>query len=142
MSRQRSRQVTPRGRLPCLGNDSAEDLYPDVVPCLKQLREAGTLVGIAGNQPVGTEHALRALCVSTDIVASSPSWGVEKPDTRFSNPSLPKRSSSIRRIYVGDRLDDDVEPRVWQAWFRCFCGAARVHGSSRAQDGSRPRPTS
>lgn len=65
---------------------TTEDLYADVVPCLKRLREAGTPVGIAGNHPVETEHALRALGVPADIVASSVSWGVEKPDTRFSSP--------------------------------------------------------
>ncbi len=91
---------------------TAEDLYPDVVPCLKRLREAGVLVGIAGNQPVATERALRALGVPADIVASSASWGVDKPDARFFERIVAETNGiePSRIAYVGDRLDNDVEP--------------------------------
>ncbi|VWD02615.1 HAD family hydrolase [Burkholderia lata] len=91
---------------------TAEDLYPDVVPCLKWLREAGILVGIAGNQPVETERALRALGVPADIVASSASWGVEKPDARFFERIIAETDGfdPSQIAYVGDRLDNDVEP--------------------------------
>ncbi|KFG94253.1 hypothetical protein GQ56_0127510 [Burkholderia paludis] len=91
---------------------SPDDLYPDVVPYLKRLREAGILVGIAGNQPVETEHALRALGVPADIVASSASWGVEKPDARFFERIIAETNGidPARIAYVGDRLDNDVEP--------------------------------
>jgi len=91
---------------------TVEDLYPDVVPCLKQLREAGILVGIAGNQPVETEHALRTLGVPADIVASSASWGVEKPDTCFFERIIAETNGldPSQIAYVGDRLDNDVEP--------------------------------
>ncbi|WP_028218103.1 HAD family hydrolase [Paraburkholderia oxyphila] len=91
---------------------TAEDLYPDVVPCLRWLREAGILVGIAGNQPVETEHALRSLGVPADIVASSASWGVEKPDVGFFQRIVVEANGlhPSQIAYVGDRLDNDVEP--------------------------------
>jgi len=91
---------------------ATEDIYPDAIPCLKRLRDAGVLVGIAGNQPIETEQALRSLGVPADIVASSASWGVEKPDLAFferivaaSNGLHPSEIA-----YVGDRLDNDVGP--------------------------------
>ncbi|VWD51607.1 Phosphoglycolate phosphatase [Burkholderia lata] len=91
---------------------TTEDLYSDVVPCLKWLREAGILVGIAGNQPVETEHALRTLGVPADIVASSASWGVEKPDARFFERIVAETNGldPSQIAYIGDRLDNDVEP--------------------------------
>jgi HAD superfamily hydrolase (TIGR01662 family) len=91
---------------------TADDLYPDVVPCLSWLREAGILVGIAGNQPVETVHALRSLGVPADIVASSASWGVEKPNPGFFERIIAEAGGidPAQIAYVGDRLDNDVEP--------------------------------
>lgn len=90
----------------------AQDLYPDVVPCLKWLRDAGVVVGIAGNQPAATEQALRSLEVPADIVASSASWGVEKPDTGFFERIIAETNGldPSQIAYVGDRLDNDIEP--------------------------------
>ncbi|MGP4139080.1 HAD family hydrolase [Sodalis praecaptivus] len=90
----------------------ATDLYPDALPCLRRLRQAGILVGIAGNQPQAVEQALRLAGVPADIIRSSASWGVEKPDPRFfqqilaATPGL--KPSEV--AYVGDRLDNDVLP--------------------------------
>ncbi|WP_454739234.1 HAD family hydrolase [Cupriavidus necator] len=91
---------------------AAEDFYPDVVSCLRRLREAGVLVGIAGNQPVETVHALRSLGVPADIVASSASWGIEKPDVGFFERIVAETNGldPSQIAYVGDRLDNDVEP--------------------------------
>lgn len=90
----------------------AQDLYPDVVPCLKSLRDVGVVVGIAGNQPAATEQALRSLEVPADIVASSASWGVEKPDIGFFERIVAETNGlePSQIAYVGDRLDNDIEP--------------------------------
>lgn len=89
-----------------------EDFYADAMPCLRALRNAGVLIGIAGNQPLDTEQALRTLGVPADIVASSASWGVEKPDPAFFARIVAATDglAPSEIAYVGDRLDNDVEP--------------------------------
>ena len=59
------------------------DLYPDALPCLRALKGAGYRVGIAGNQPAAVEAFLREVDAPVDVVASSASWGVEKPSPAF-----------------------------------------------------------
>ncbi len=53
-----------------------EDLYPDAVPALRALREAGFRLGVAGNQPAAAERLFDDLGVDLDLVASSDSLGV------------------------------------------------------------------
>jgi HAD superfamily hydrolase (TIGR01549 family) len=89
----------------------ADDLYPDAVPCLLTLTEAGYRVGLAGNQPAHAEEVLRGLGLPLDFVASSASWGVEKPDPRFFEKIVETLGLPPAEIaYVGDRLDNDVRP--------------------------------
>lgn len=47
------------------------DLYPDAIACVSAAHEAGLTVGVAGNQPAGTEAALRDAGLQADFVASS-----------------------------------------------------------------------
>src|ERR1700712_804235 len=51
-------------------NFTAQDLYPDAIPCLTALRELGYKVLIAGNQPVEAEAALARLGVPADVIAT------------------------------------------------------------------------
>jgi len=68
-------------------------------------------VGIAGNQPAAADAALRELGVEADIVASSASWGVEKPSPGFFAQIVAAAGVAAPEIaYVGDRLDNDVLP--------------------------------
>ena len=60
-----------------------EDIYPDAVPCLLELKRRGYVVGIVGNQPVEAERVFRSLGVPADHVASSDGWGVEKPSVGY-----------------------------------------------------------
>lgn len=88
-----------------------EDLYPDAVPCLLALRERGYGVGLAGNQPARAEAVLRDMGVPADVIASSERWGAEKPSPAFfariaEVAGLPSRELA----YVGDRIDNDVQP--------------------------------
>ncbi|HEY2706603.1 MAG TPA: HAD family hydrolase [Caulobacteraceae bacterium] len=87
------------------------DFYPDALPCLSVLRAAGIRVGIAGNQPEAAEASLAALGTPADFIASSASWGVEKPDPAFFAKVVEAAGTPASAIaYVGDRLDNDVLP--------------------------------
>ena len=90
------------------------DLYPDAVPCLRELQARGMRVGIAGNQPAAIEDALASLGVPADIVASSQTWGVEKPSQAFFDKIIEAAEGMAPHeiAYVGDRLDNDVIPAV------------------------------
>ncbi len=88
------------------------DLYPDAVHCLARLREAGYVVGVAGNQPRGAEDFLRRL-FPFDLIGISAVWGVEKPAPEFFErvvAGVPAESASV--AYVGDRVDNDVLPAL------------------------------
>ncbi len=92
---------------------TAEDLYPDALPCLRALREHGYVLGIAGNQPARAEAMLGALDVRVDVVASSERWGVEKPSAAFfAHVAAAAGVPSAEIAYVGDRLDNDVLPAL------------------------------
>jgi HAD superfamily hydrolase (TIGR01549 family) len=88
-----------------------DDLYPDAIDCLRAVHAAGYRVGVVGNQPVRAEAALSALGLPIDLMASSASWGVEKPDPRFFERIATELDLPVADIaYVGDRLDNDVRP--------------------------------
>jgi HAD superfamily hydrolase (TIGR01549 family) len=92
---------------------TAQDLYPDAIPCLTALRERGYKVLIAGNQPAEAEAALARLDVPADLIASSAGWGVSKPDPRFFAKVIDAAGVPAESIaYVGDRLDNDVLPSL------------------------------
>jgi FMN phosphatase YigB (HAD superfamily) len=59
------------------------DFYPDAAPCLAALRAGGVKIAIVGNQPRESETCLRQMGLSVDLLASSESWGVEKPSPEF-----------------------------------------------------------
>jgi HAD superfamily hydrolase (TIGR01549 family) len=87
------------------------DFYPDAIPCLEALRRAGYRIGLAGNQPEGVEELLRALDLPVDLIASSASWGVEKPSPEFFRCVAALAGVPPANIaYVGDRVDNDVAP--------------------------------
>ena len=67
-------------RNPVPGDFSSEDFYPDALPCLRRLSEAGFFVGAVGNTSASTEELLRP---HTSFVGSSARWGVEKPSSGF-----------------------------------------------------------
>jgi HAD superfamily hydrolase (TIGR01549 family) len=87
------------------------DFYADTIPCLTQLQAAGIQVGISGNQPEQAEKMLRQLELPLEYLASSASWGVEKPDLEFFKRIIKITNLEPHKIaYVGDRLDNDVLP--------------------------------
>jgi HAD superfamily hydrolase (TIGR01549 family) len=90
---------------------TADDLYPDAVGCLRAVHELGYRVGVVGNQPAKAEVALAGFGLPIDLLASSATWGVEKPDPRFFERIATELDLPAADIaYVGDRLDNDVRP--------------------------------
>jgi HAD superfamily hydrolase (TIGR01549 family) len=90
---------------------NANDLYPDVRPCLQALHDAGYFVGIAGNQTTRAGRFLRELNLPCDILATSDDWGVTKPDEAFFSKLIAVSGHQPNEIaYVGDRLDNDLQP--------------------------------
>lgn len=90
---------------------NAHDLYADVRPCLEELRAAGYLVGIAGNQTSRAGRFLRELNLPADVIATSDDWGSAKPDVAFFHKLIAVSGHDPGDIlYVGDRLDNDIRP--------------------------------
>ncbi len=92
---------------------TAELFYDDAIPTLRALKEAGYRVGIAANQPEGIVEHLEAMDLRIDIIASSASIGVAKPDPLFFHHVVGRCGVPAGEIvYVGDRLDNDVLPAL------------------------------
>ena len=88
----------------------SDELYPDALPCLAELRSRGLVVGAAGNTPEAVEAMLRP---HVDVVGSGVRWGVEKPAPEFFERMAEETGFEAREIvYVGDRVDNDVEPAL------------------------------
>ena len=87
---------------------TADEFYPDALPCLSRLRSGGLLVGAAGNMPAETEELVRE---HVDIVGSAGRWGIEKPLPEFFGRIAAEAGIAAEEIaYVGDRIDNDVRP--------------------------------
>lgn len=98
-----------------------EDLYPDAVPCLEALAEAGLRIGLAGNQPEAAEAALAQLGLPVSFIASSSRWRVEKPSPAFFARVVKEaRVPPAQIAYIGDRLDNDVLPALDAGMFAVF----------------------
>ena len=92
------------------GTWTMDDWYPDALPCVARLREAGYGVFAAANIPADAEDALRP---HFDGVASAAGWGVWKPDAAFFERVVGLAGIPAARIaYVGDRVDNDVVPAL------------------------------
>jgi HAD superfamily hydrolase (TIGR01549 family) len=84
--------------------------YPDALPCLGRLRELGLTLGAAGNMAVAHEELIRP---HVDFVGSSEGFGVKKPAQEFFARVVELAGVEPARIaYVGDRVDNDVEPAL------------------------------
>jgi FMN phosphatase YigB (HAD superfamily) len=102
---------------------SERDFYPDARPTLTALREAGYLVIIAANQTRQSHARLESMNLPVDLVTTSDTWGISKPDPRFFAKvvevcrELRPGLEPGRICYVGDRLDNDLRP-AWEAGLR------------------------
>lgn len=88
-------------------------LYPDAQPALTALRSRGYRIGLAANQPAWAEAVLETSGVHADFVGLSAVWGVHKPSAEFFARVVSESGCEPREIaYVGDRVDNDVEPAL------------------------------
>jgi FMN phosphatase YigB (HAD superfamily) len=89
-----------------------EDLYPDALPGLADMRRRGYVVGVAGNTSAETERLLREHC-RADVVASAAGLGAAKPSQAFFTAIAQLAGLHPAQIaYVGDRVDNDVLPAL------------------------------
>jgi len=87
------------------------DLYPDAIPCLEAVRGLGMRVGIVGNQTAALEQWARDASLPADVISSSASLGVRKPDLAFFARVVELAGCAAAEVaYVGDRVDNDVLP--------------------------------
>jgi hypothetical protein len=90
----------------------AEDLYPDAGRVPAGRPRCG-LSRRRGRQPARQRRGRvsAGLGVPLELVASSGSWGVQKPDPRFFERIVTELGLPAGEIaYVGDRVDNDVRP--------------------------------
>lgn len=86
------------------------DFYGDALACLDELRRRGMRVGAVGNTPASAETMLEP---HVDFVGSSARWGVEKPAHAFFERVVLEAQRAPEEIaYVGDRVDNDIEPAL------------------------------
>jgi HAD superfamily hydrolase (TIGR01662 family) len=89
----------------------AEDFYPDALQCLTDVRALGLFVAVVGNQTAAMERWAREQRLPVDLVASSAAWGVRKPARGFFERAVAEAGCAPGEVvYVGDRVDNDVEP--------------------------------
>ena len=87
------------------------ELYPDAVACLARMKADGLFVGVAGNNTEQIARWVRDEELPVDVVGSSADWGVEKPSPAFFERIVAEAGRPAGQIaYVGDRVDNDVEP--------------------------------
>ena len=92
-------------------SDSTDDLYPDALDCLMRVRALGFQVGIVGNQTEALEAWARDAALPADVISSSASLGVRKPDPVFFEKVVELMGCPAGEVaYVGDRVDNDVLP--------------------------------
>ena len=90
---------------------SLEDLDPDAMDCLERVRDLGFRVGIVGNQTETLEKWARDSALPADVISSSASLGVRKPDRAFFERIVELMECRADEVaYVGDRVDNDVLP--------------------------------
>ena len=100
---------------------SLDDLYPDAWECLERVGELGFRVGIVGNQTETLEAWARESALPADVISSSASLGVRKPDPAFFHKVAELMGHAAPELaYVGDRVDNDVLPAA-------AAGLAAVH---------------
>lgn len=89
---------------------ASDQFYPDALPSLRALREAGLLVGAVGNMAIVHEDLVRP---HVDFAASSERCAAEKPSPAFFDRVAVEAARPREEIaYAGDRVDNDVEPAL------------------------------
>ena len=92
---------------------SLDDLYADALDCLRRTRALGLRTGIVGNQTAALEAWAREAALPADVISSSASLGVRKPEPEFFARVVDLMGLTAPEVaYVGDRVDNDVLPAL------------------------------
>ena len=122
------------------GGFGIPDLYPDALPAMAALTDAGYRVAVVANQPASRAEELRRIGIQPDVLAMSEGMGVAKPAPRFFAHALELMGSPPPDAvaYVGDRVDNDVLPAI-QAGMRAVWIRRGPWGViQRLPEGTRP----
>ena len=124
-----------------LGGFQAQDLYPDALPTLGDLRGQGYRTAVIANQRTERKEQLRSLGVEAEVMLMSGEMGVEKPDPAFFRTALRSSARRIRRSWpTSATASTTTSGRLLRpACAPCGCGAG-PGASSLAR--CRRRPTS
>ncbi len=90
-----------------------EDFYPDAIPTLEALHNAGNRIIVAGNQSKRVTAALEEMDLPVDVIRGADQWGAKKPTRRFFSRLIREAGVEASEIiYIGDRVDHDVLPAL------------------------------
>jgi HAD superfamily hydrolase (TIGR01549 family) len=91
-----------------------DDLYPDAIPAMEELRSLGYRIAVIGNQPANRSDELRRIGIDAEVMAMSAEMGVAKPAPGFFERVLELLGAEAPAsvAYVGDRVDNDVLPAI------------------------------
>lgn len=94
------------------GGFRPDDLYPDALRAIDNLRAAGHRIAVVANQPASRGDELRAIGLEAEVMAMSGELELAKPDPAFFGRALELMGSPdpASVAYVGDRIDNDVIP--------------------------------
>lgn len=116
-----------------------EHPFPDALPVLQALRQAGFHLGVIANQQPGTVDRLRAwkLLSCFEVISASSELGFAKPDPQVFRWALQQANCSPREaLMVGDRPDNDVAPanKLGMKTIRILRGVAASYRPKRAEE--------
>ncbi len=118
-----------------------DDLYPDALDCLEKRPRARPAVGIVGNQTPALERWAREAALPADVISSSESLGVRKPDPRFFGRVVEVAGCAPGEVaYVGDRVDNDVLPAAAAGLVAIHVRRGPVGAPAANSAGGRARP--
>ncbi|CAN5518191.1 hypothetical protein BH11ARM1_BH11ARM1_11070 [soil metagenome] len=96
----------------CFGaNSRMFSLYPDSIPALSALRDAGWKIGVISNWDYSLHLVLERFELTQyfDFALASLEEGWEKPDVRIFNRAVELAGVASRKVHVGDDPVDDIE---------------------------------
>jgi FMN phosphatase YigB (HAD superfamily) len=134
-----AREAERLGRAGVSDLASLDDLYPDALPCLRALTDAGYRLAVAANQPAPAADVVAAMAIDFEFIGTSAAWGIEKPQQAFFERIVRELALPAASIaYVGDRLDFDVRPARAAGMIAVFLRRGPwgwIHSEASTRDG-------
>ena len=117
---------------------SLEDLYPDAIPSLEAVRALGLRAGSSVTRPRRSSAGCERQRFPADVVSSSATLGVRKPDPRVlrADRRACRGRAGRGRVRGGPRRQRRRPGCVRRGSSPCICGEGRGAGSSRPAGGA------